>query len=109
MLNYLPCCIYVKFENADWNIHSKLDDGVYPMKPTTKTWVLNKQTDARIERKGFQLIPDYACTAHLIQGMTLEGIMADCGDVMDAPNLKRMLAAYVAMSRVRKADALLIV
>ena len=35
--------------------------------------------------------------------------MADCGDVMDAPNLKRMLAAYVAMSRVRKADALLIV
>ena len=34
--------------------------------------------------------------------------MADCGDVMDAPNLKRMLTAYVAMSRVRKADALLI-
>ena len=39
--------------------------------------------------------------------MTLTSALADCGDAPDNPALKDMLATYVALSRVRKADDLL--
>ena len=40
------------------------------------------------------------------QCMTLPGLLADRGDLLDRPGLKDMLAAYVALSRVPKADGL---
>ena len=61
-----------------------------------------------MKRKGFVLIPDYACTAHMVQGRSLDALLADCGDIMDTPRLKDMLAAYVALSRARRAEALLL-
>ena len=61
-----------------------------------------------MKRRGFQLLPDYACTAHMVQGMTLPGLVTECGGVLGKPQLKDMLAAYVALSRVRKADCLLL-
>ena len=53
-------------------------------------------------------MPDYACTAHMVQGMTLPGLVAECGDVLGKPQLKDMLAACVALSRVKQADCLLL-
>ena len=44
----------------------------------------------------------------MVQGQTLGGMIADCGDVLDNPRLKDMLAAYVALTRVKKADNLLL-
>ena len=108
MLQYLPLCIYIKFEGATWQVHSKLPPGVFPLRGVQRSWVVNRQTEAKVRRKGFQLLPDFACTAHMVQGMTLAGLMADCGDVLDNVALKDMLAAYVALSRVRSADTLLL-
>ena len=58
---------------------------------------MNKKTETKVSRKGFTLLPDYASTAHMVQGMTLPGSMADCGDVLETPALKHMLAAYAAL------------
>ena len=109
VLQDLPLCIYLKFEGATWQLHKDLQVGVFPLKPTTRTWMVDRQKETKAERRGFQLVPDYACTAHMVQGMTLDALLADCGDVLDISLLKDMLAAYVAMSRVRSADGLLLV
>ena len=108
MLKYLPACIYVQFEGATWRVHQNLPQGVFPLKAVKRTWTVNAQTEAKATRKGYQLLPDFACTAHMVQGTTLLALIADCGDVMDNPLLKDMLAAYVALSRVRAAHGLLL-
>ena len=108
LLQYMPRCIYLKFDGAKWQIHKELQPGVFPLMPRKLTWVLNQKTGTKVSRKGFTLLPDYASTAHMVQGMTLPGAMADCGDVLETPALKDMLAAYVALSRVRTAVCLLL-
>ena len=78
------------------------------MKPVRRSWIVNKQTEAKATRKGYQFVLDYAHTAHLVQGMTLDALIAELGDVLDRPALKDMLAAYVTLSRARRADGLLL-
>ena len=78
------------------------------MKPKHLAWTVNRKTEAKVKRKGFTLITDYASTAHMVQGMTLAALLADCGDAFDNIALKDMLAAYVTLSRVRVADGLLL-
>jgi len=52
-------------------------------------------------------VPDFANTAFMNQGATLDAEIADCGDVTTLPGLNEMVNAYVILSRIRKADALL--
>ena len=107
MLQAHPLCIYLKFEGATWQVHKGLPLGVFPLAPVKRNWALNRnKAEPKVDRWGFTLLPDYACTAHMVQGMTLPGLLADCGDLLDRPGLKDMLAAYVALSRVTKADGL---
>ena len=108
LLQYLPNCIYVRFEGAAWRVHPDLQPGVFPLKPKHIMWTLNHKTGAKVQRRGFTLLPDYACTAHMVQGMTFQGAMADFWDFLDNASLKDMLAAYIAASRVRVADGLLV-
>ena len=63
MLKHLPRCIYLKFENAEWRIHPTLEPGVFPLKNKMSTWVVNGKTAAKVQRKGFTLVPDFAGTA----------------------------------------------
>ena len=56
----------------------------------TASWLFSfgaSDVQAKATRKGFQLLPDYACTTHMVQGMTLLALIADCGDVVDAGGL----------------------
>ena len=57
MLQYLPSVIYVHFEGAAWQIHKKLPPGVFPLKPVKRTWVLNRQTETKVRRRGCQTMP----------------------------------------------------
>ena len=43
-----------------------------------------------------------------MQGETLKAELADCGDITALPGLTEMLTTYVILSRVRKADCLLL-
>ena len=97
LLKYMPICIYVKFQEMTERIHEKLAPGVFPLRPRRSTWIVNRKTEAKISRKGFPLIPDCACTAHMGQGMTLQGVLADCGDAQVNPTLQDMLAGYVTL------------
>ena len=69
---------------------------------------MNKASKTKVPRKGFTLVPNFACTGFMMQGETLDGGLADCGDILDLPGLTEMITTYVILSRVRKADNLLL-
>ena len=74
-----------------------------------RQWLVNRKTEVKAKRTGFQLFPDYAHTDHIVQGTTLAGAVADCGDVWSSTTPQDMIAGYVAISRVKRADSLLLV
>ena len=108
MLHYLPETIFLKFDKEQWRIHKDLPCGVFPLKWVKRTWVLNNETGSKVNRKGFTLVPDYASTGFMIQGSTLPAEIAECGDIFSMPGLIEILTAYVILSRVRKADTILL-
>ena len=108
ILDYLPKVIFLKFDNAEWQVSPKLDRGVFPLKPVERDWELNKGTNTKIKRKGFTLVPDAACTGFMQQGTTLDALIAECGDIMDKPGLTEMMTTYVILSRVRRANTILL-
>ena len=107
LLRYMPRVIFILVDGAQWKL-SGLPQGVYPLQTVERNWILNKETGAKLRRKGFTLVPDFASTAFMIQGATLEAMIADCGDVQDCPGLSEMVNAYVILSRVRSAHKLLL-
>ena len=69
-LQYQPLCIYLRFEDAEWQI-GDLEPGVYPLEPISRDWVLNERTKMKAKRRGFLAVPDFSATAHMLQGATL--------------------------------------
>jgi len=81
--------------------------GAYPVKPSKKSWYVDsnrRHPVLRVNRSQLPVGPDYARTAYSTQGLTLDAAMVDlCFDESaDAAT------AYVALSRVRSADDILI-
>ena len=101
LIDRLPLVIYVIFPEADWHI-GELPRGVYPITPRSRAWQVNKRTGIQARRKGYTLIPDFASTAHMIQGATLETAFTDLLDATAKTSLSAMIAAYVCLSRVKE-------
>ena len=79
--------IYLKLDNAEWEIDSMLGKGVFPLKLVSRVWEVNKSTNSKISRKGVTLVQDVACTGFMQQGTTLDALIPECGDVLDRPGL----------------------
>ena len=75
LLSHMPKAIYVLFPNATWRIHPDLPPGVYPLTPKSRTWKVKKYTGVKARRTGFFLVPDFAATAHMIQGTSLNAVL----------------------------------
>ena len=99
LMDRLPLVIYIKFDNASWKI-GDLPEGVYPMTPTSRTWKVHKATGISARRTGFIFMPDFASTAHMIQGATLDAVFCDMQDSTTSVRDAQILA-YVGASRVR--------
>ena len=102
----MPLCIFLQFKDATWVVDERLGAGVWPLYPVERTW--GESLGAKIRRKGFTLLPDYASTAFMIQGATLAAGIADCGDIADYGGLSELMTTYVILSRVKSADGLLL-
>ena len=100
MVDRLPLVIYINFEEADWRV-GKLPKGVYPLKPRSRTWAVNKSTKAEAIRTGFWVVPDFGSTAHMIQGATLLAAFVDILEVCTKVCMGLQIAAYVCLSRVK--------
>ena len=106
----MPRCVYVAFAGATWKVGAGLEKGVYPLTPAVRTWVVNNRTGAKIRRRGFFLVPDFAGTAHMMQGQSLEALFCDLvyAAVPRCPTSAEHLAAYVMISRIRELQHLII-
>ena len=107
VLDLQPDLIYLKFENAKWQVDD-LEKGVYPMKVTGKIWNISEGTKMKAKRFGFQIVPDFGQTAHSVQGVSLAAVIVDCLTVDLCSRTTEMLAAYIGLSRVKRKEALLI-
>ena len=92
-----PSCIFLKFQDADWIVDERQGKGIFPLHLVRRTWVLKEKTGAKVRRTGYTLLPDFAWTASMAQGMTLTVGLVDCGDVFDAPGLSDQMNVYVIL------------
>lgn len=74
VLDYRPLVLYFKFAEATWRIRGALELGVYPLKSVTRDWDPNAARDVKVKRRGFTLIPDFAGTAFMMQGVTVRSL-----------------------------------
>ena len=102
LLDRLPTVIYVKFAEATWTVGT-LPPGVYPMTPASRTWQVNKHTKVNVRRTGYFLVPDFASTAHMIQGQSLDAAFADVvnDDLFEKASEELHVTAYVMLSRAK--------
>ena len=99
--------IYVLYPEATWKIGS-LPPGVYPLTPRKRTWKINKYTGIAARRKGYTLLPDFASTAHMIQGATLDAAFVDLLNAASKVSLPAQLAANVCLSRVKHLSSIVV-
>ena len=107
--NALPEVLYVKFETkTEWCISGLEENNVYPVSACKRVWYLDKDRkypQLRVTRTQFPLAPSFAVTAHVAQGQTLpEGVIADLCVMLGSA----CFTAYIAVTRVRSRDDLLI-
>ena len=103
-LTQLPLCIYIFFPGCTWKIHEDLDPGVYPLAPVSRTWVVNEYTGIKARRTGYFIVPDFASTAHGIQGTSLDAVLCAAIGPEEKTTTQDQVAAYVSLSRAKRAD-----
>ena len=107
VLEYPPTSLLVKFDGAEW-VLGDLDPGVYPVKVQKKDWYVDSDSPKpkiKVTREQVGIGTDYARTAYSTQGLILDAALVDlCFSDETNPT-----TAYVALSRVRGADDVLII
>ena len=98
----------MKLEGATWQAAPNLEPGVFPLKPFRRSWYRDRLRKAAVYRRGFQLVPDFSGTVHGNTGCTLDAEIADCLDWKQKPRREGQLRAYIALSRIKLADNLLV-
>ena len=90
---------------VEWSVGT-LPVGVYPLRPRTRTWKVNKYTGIEARRTGFWMLPDFGSTAHMIQGATLEAAFADLLAAYSKASMISQIAAYICLSRVKRLESM---
>ena len=103
LLSRMPQAIYIHFPGATWVIHEELGEGVYPLTPVSRTWIVNKRTKVKARRTGYFLVPDFASTAHMIQKQSLEAAFVDVVNrsFWETITTELQIAGYVMLSRAK--------
>jgi len=107
VLQYVPKVVYVKFEGASWHVRGTPEPGIYPVRPWMRTWFIDKNRKQKVlgvRRFQVPLGPAFAITAHASQGQTLEAAIVDLQQGVGVSTI----ASYVAMTRVKRREDLLI-
>ena len=82
----------------------------FPLKPATTYWNLATDGNERnmVKSKGFPLLPYFSSTIDSITGKTVDKGILDTGDWQEATSFYRAMKLYIGLSRVRKADDILL-
>eukprot|EP00973_Karenia_brevis_P033524 4622202-Karenia_brevis.AAC.1 len=87
-----------------------MDAGEFPVIPRSTSWNLYEgaDTNARIHTKGFAISPYFSSTIDSIIGKTVDKAIVDLQQWEALTRCSTAIKAYIALSRVRKANDILI-
>ena len=99
--------IFIKFPRAKWTLAPLTEPGLYPIKPKTATWFIDKNRQHSIlavQRRQVPLAAAFAITSHAAQGQTLLAAIVD----LQIARGSSPLSSYVALTRVKMRQDVLI-
>merc|ERR1711963_1288439 len=82
---------------------------VFDLRPEYVIWTRDGKGNAKVKRRGFRIIPDFAGTAHAYCGDTLERCKGDLLEWHATPTMDAMLRGLIIKSRVRRTEDCLLV
>jgi len=112
ILHKLPQVVFVKFlskncKELDWTLLRLNEKGLYPIRPRTNTWYLDKGRTyrvLRINRRQLPLTPAWAMTSFAAQGQTFsQGAIVD----LKIGGSSSIISSCVAITRVENRNDLL--
>lgn len=103
VLRKQPKSLLLEFTDADG------EPFTYALQSQYVTWSRDKAENAKVQRRGFAVVPDFAGTAHCYCGSTLELAKGDLLEWHRAPSMEAMLRAYIIRSRIRQIEQFLLI
>ena len=108
VLAHMPTILWVQMERELPKPYPGAPPNLFPMKPLSNDWCLDKDDQIHIRRRGFPVVPDFSSTVHLATGRTMRSSIADIGTYIEKPHVDAAMRAYIAISRTTDAEGLLI-
>ena len=109
-LDDLPVNIVIEVQGRMTKDFPGLPTGQFPIVPRTSVWNLYNSTDTQvtIHTKGFAVSPYFSSTIDSITGRNLDKGILDLSSWEVPTKYSSAMKAYIGLSRVRKADDILI-
>ena len=104
-----PLALHIELPTATPHLQTPLAPKMLRMTPKTKVWCRDNADNAKVRRKGFEVVPDFGGTAHAYCGDSMDQAQGDLLEWDRYPNLDAQLRGYTIKARVRDTSGLLIV
>ena len=104
MLQEMVDVVWIRAKDAQWTLPG-CPPGVYPIRPVTGTWYVDKNSyspQLQTHRKQIPLLPGFACTANAAQGGNWSAAITD----INIAGGMSPQAAYVSLSRVKEKNSI---
>ena len=108
ILTDLPKTLFFEMDTPIKKPYPGVPDKWFPMRPTSVTWSLDAEENITIDRQCFPLKPEFSRTVDSATGQTLQSAIPYLGDEFDKSSQYAAMRCYISMSRVTKANDLLI-
>ena len=108
VLQALPRRLIVRMDRRLNEQYAGLPENCFPLSPVTVYWTLDADDTIEIHRRGFPVVPNFSTTIDGATGKTVDTALVDLGNVSVVPSFARAMRGYIALSRVKKVDDLLL-
>ena len=109
ILQRCPKRLFIRVNGTNMPQHYNLEPQVFALCPRRVTWSVDPDGTNQLLRTGFPVVPDFGATIHSVCGQQFSEEILDLKPFSEKVNLEAMIMAYIGMSRVKRADGLLLV
>lgn len=109
MLEKQPPMLYIRRDGEGMPQHMDLEPEIFGLRARGVDWPVDPvQKENWAKRFGFPIVPDFAATVHAVTGGQLPTAIGDLDTFDGTPSQEDALRGYIVLSRVEKADNILI-
>ena len=111
ILTQLPTRIVLEMETQMSQKHPEYPEQHFPLTPVTNYWSLGSwggSEAVEIRRRGYGMLPNFSTTIDGATGRTIAKGISDLGNWSDLATPTRAMKGYIALSRVKCADDMLL-